>query len=785
MGAADKGLVSSANAAKIVSALANNLDLVVGSLTAAGKVFAALKISALVADFTRWAATTLTATAAVEANTAASAKNTVAQQANSVAHTQNATAQAASTAASAANTAARAANAKAWGEVGAFTRAATGAQEAATLATARNTAAMAANAGQVASAGLVWRGASALVGPWGIALAALTPEILSMGRALGEQTARLMGWGKVMDEAEAKLRAQDQIMKDRAESLARQNALYEEAKNKTFELSKAAVGLIAQFDKLTKDGDTAAEAIGKIGKDFDLASVPGIKNATAVLDKLLADGKLTASEFQAAWAKALDGKDLANFEVLARTALSGAARESERLAQIMDATLRAAITRTGLDFDVLQGKIGASSRSAINDVDAIVQGLDRLKAQGVDAGQVLATSLSKAINTADGQAAVDNLRGRIESLRSVLGDTITNGLLDQARDKALALADAVDKATPGINSVREAMERLGVTSDAALREKAEEGRAAYEKLRDSGTASAREIQASFTAMAQRVLESSGQVGSMGRILTQVSLEAQGAANGMSVSFDAAGQMIVTSMNAGAAATGNLKTGVDNVNGSLRTQIDLRNKLNSLGGGGTQKEEPKTSDGFKANADGSAKGTFTNNLVVADAFAMVNKYRAGKLTSADLADAKFAFDQAQAALDYMEIMGRDNPGGQSHEFIQSTNALYNGARAAYERVQQLVLADKKNAEAAAKAEAEAAKKAQAPTPAPSESTPSPAPSPITSTPAPAAVATRVLKVELLVNGASQGSFMTDELAEAVFEKFLQKIASAKQAAGLPL
>ena len=427
VGAADKGLVSSANAAKIVSALANNLDLVVGSLTAAGKVFAAIKISGLVADFARWAANTLTATAAVEANTAASTKNTVAQQANSAAHAQNATAQAASTAASTANTAARAANAKAWGDVGAFTRAATGAQDAATVATARNTAAMAANAGQVASTGLVWRGASALIGPWGIALAALTPEILSMGRALGEQAARMAGWGKVMDEAEAKLRVQDQIMKDRAESFARQNTLYEEAKNKTFELSKASVGLIAQFDKLVKDGDAVAEAIGKIGKDFDLSTVPGIKNATSVLDQLLADGKLTASEFQVAWAKALDGQDLAKFEVLARTAFAGTSREAERMGQVMDASLRAAVQRTGLDFEVLQGKIGAASRSAINDTESIVAGLVRLKAEGVDTGKVLTASIGKGIETADSEQAIRAVSQQIEFLRKVLGDKITDG----------------------------------------------------------------------------------------------------------------------------------------------------------------------------------------------------------------------------------------------------------------------------------------------------------------------------------------------------------------------
>lgn len=88
VGAADGGLISSANAAKVIDALARNLDLVVGSLTAAGKAWAAIKIAGLVGDFARWASTTLTATAALEANTAAAVANTTAQRSNAAAQAQ-------------------------------------------------------------------------------------------------------------------------------------------------------------------------------------------------------------------------------------------------------------------------------------------------------------------------------------------------------------------------------------------------------------------------------------------------------------------------------------------------------------------------------------------------------------------------------------------------------------------------------------------------------------------------------------------------------------------------
>nr|WP_296021330.1 tape measure protein [uncultured Acidovorax sp.] len=620
VGESDKGLISSANAAKVIDALAKNLDTVVSTLTAAGKAWAAIKIAGLVADFSRWATQMLTATTALEANTAAAVRNTAAQQANSAAQLQGAAAQAANTAATTANTAARAANATAWAEMGAFTRAAGAAQDAATAATARSTAALAANATTAASAGLVWRGASALVGPWGIALAALTPEILGLTRSLGESIAKAAGWGKVLEENERKLRAQDGALKDHQAALARQNALYDEARNRSFDLTKQSTGLIAEFDKLTKSGESSADALSKIGKDFNASNSEGIRAMSAALEKLLADGKITATEFQAAWAKALDGKDLAVFEVNARNAfaavgqeaeklqqqlnqaiqngaseevvrdlrkrlegaLASASREGERVANMMDQVVRAAVQRTGLDFDSLQGKIGAASRSAINDLDAVVGGLDRLKAQGVDTGRVLEASLSKAIDTADGQKAIDEVRSRIEQLRKELGNKVADGLLDQAREKALELGDALDKAKPGINSLREAMKALGVTSDETLKNTAAQAKAAYDTIASSGKASARELSEGFAKAAEAAIAAN-------KGIAPSWVQAQAAARGYTLEVDAAGKTTVRSMADAKAAVGGVATAVRDASDLLRQMgIDAdtaSDKVKALAAGG--------------------------------------------------------------------------------------------------------------------------------------------------------------------------------------------------------
>lgn len=550
VGAADSGLLSSANAAKVIDALAQNLDTLVNTLQTAGKLWAAMKIASLSADFGAWALKTVSATVAVEANTVAVGVNTAAQRSNAAAIAANVAAQTASIAATTASTVSKAKNASAWASIADFASQATGATKRATAATVAGNAAVVSKTGALRVLGGAVRGLTGLFGgPVGLA------ATLFMFRGELEKGAKsVVEWGMGFTEAGKQMKRYEESQRTATESqkeataaaqanaaaIAAQAAKLEEARNQTFELSKQAAASVASFDDMRKKGDSAAEAISKIGKDFDLSNIAGIKNAGAVLDKLLADGKITAAEFQAAWAQALNGQDLAKFEVMARAAFSGAAREGERLAQLMDATVREAVKRTGLDFDQLQGKIGAASRSAINDVQAIVDGLQLLKDEGVDTGRVLTASLGKAIDTADSQQAIEALQAQIESLRAELGNTVTDGLLDQAREKAETLDDALDKATPGINSVAEAMKALGITSDASLKQTAATAKEAYDALKASGVASARELGEAFKKTAEAVIAANNGIAPSW-------LQAEAAARGYKIEVDAAGRATVKSM----------------------------------------------------------------------------------------------------------------------------------------------------------------------------------------------------------------------------------------------
>lgn len=775
VGEADKGSGATASAAKIIEALSKNIDVLVNTLYAAGKGFAAFKIAGLAVDVANWAKATQVSVAATEASTVAVVRNTTATAANTVAQAENATVQRAAAAAATAQAAAQGTAAAAaeasrlrYAALVADMNAVRTTQTATTATTTAATAAQVALASQATKTGLVWAGVSKLFGPLGLVIGALAPEILNVTRSVGEAAAKWAGWGKVLQDNEDKLRSQDLAIKEATASQLRIAAAMEAARNKTFDLSKEAVNLIGKFDGLVKGGDTAADAIGKIGKDFDLATVPGIKNAAGVLDKLAADGKLSAAEFKAAWATALDGKDLAVFETQARAAFSGSSREAERLAELLDATVREAVRRTGLDFVQLQGGIGTAARSAINDVEQIVQGLGRLSAQGVDTARLLTTSIGKAIDTADSQKAVDTLRVQIEGLRSKLGDKITDGLLDQAAQKALALKAALDAATPGINSVAEAFKQLGITAPAELDRIAKANSQAWDLIKIDGTVSADNLAKAFQAYAESAVAASGKVGGASKELTESLLQNQAAAKGLQISFDATGKAIVTAIG-GASDSLNGLTGATNTNTAARysnvSAIDAQTaalarqaQQDKYGKPVSNQEKGLTGDGFKTNKDGSAAGTFTNTAPVDVAFAIAAKQQAGTITAADLADAKTALAQAQT---------------NSKIQTQSTGASAEGISSAMNLLQlttaALDAATGKANQAAAKATT-AAGPGGVPAPVPA---PAPAPAP----------AARTVNFNITFDGQSFGSVPTTDAGAGVLQDLINQLSNAKRGAGL--
>lgn len=403
----------------------------------------------------------------------------------------------------------------------------------------------------------VSRFASLLAGLRTFTLLGIITNFKDIGTWIGESAAKLAGYRDRTAELAREEAVQARILADRLSQRQRELDLQKQQIERQFGIDAAASKAIAKFDEMRKNGDLAADAIAKIGKDFDLSSQPGIRSATAVLDKLLADGKLTAEEFQRAWAQALDGKDLLKFETTARAALQGTAREAEQTAQIVEGSLRAALIRTGLDFEIISGGMSKASVSALNDVETIVKGFHRLKEQGIDAATALTASLGRAINTADSQKALDAVRDRIEALRKQLGDKIADGLLDQAAAKAVDLRNKLDDIKPGINSIDEAMRKLGLQTSASLQMAAADAVKAFDVIKQAGQQEGESYVAwqsrkteAARVMLQRMIDANGGVATE-------AIKARAAMEGLSLTADDSGRAIISSMDKAAASTAGL------------------------------------------------------------------------------------------------------------------------------------------------------------------------------------------------------------------------------------
>lgn len=357
---------------------------------------------------------------------------------------------------------------------------------AATPAVAATGAASAVSAGQMAAAATAARGLATSLR----ILRSLTGIGLVLGAAeLAQEFFRAKREAEEADAAVARMMQEQPVNgpKQAADAAAQSLGVV---------VSKADDAL-AQFDNLKAKGDTTAEALRKIGSDFDLSTSAGIGNAAAVLDALLAKSQITATQFRDAWSQSLQEVNLLEFEVRARQALEGTAEGATQLEQALEAGLREAIRRAGGDFELLSGGMGRAAQSAVADLDYLINNLGALQAAGVDTQRALVQSIGKGINTADSQKALDAIKARVEAVRQELGDKLADGLLDQAAKKALELKLAMEGAVPGIQSVEEAMRQLGITTDASLKESAEVARKAYELIRDSGTATPREIAQAF------------------------------------------------------------------------------------------------------------------------------------------------------------------------------------------------------------------------------------------------------------------------------------------------
>ncbi|MEZ7896023.1 MAG: tape measure protein [Thauera sp.] len=350
----------------------------------------------------------------------------------------------------------------------------------------------------VAVAGLGSAAAAAAPGMQGLAAAAGEAEVkaaaaaLALGKGIPEAMAKIEG-GELQQLADATLPAlREQIEWSAAsfDAMAKANA---EAKARLAETDAAFVSLAASGAATQEQLRGALDAVSAATEEV---------------------------------AETADAMRVVQEYTLSKTAELNTALEAlgTRAAQVL-----------GVDLVEYSSKVSEEFARSSQALEFLVANFGPLKDAGVNAGAAVAAAIGQMTEAARNPAELQKLGEVVKQLGTegkLAGDAVTTAL-EQIRRKA-------DDITPGVNSVEEAFRKLGVTSQKEMDRAAAEAKQAFEVIRESGKATAEELQAAFTAYAEQAVAANGGV-------ADATVKAQASALGLAVEVDKTGKVIVQTM----------------------------------------------------------------------------------------------------------------------------------------------------------------------------------------------------------------------------------------------
>ena len=299
-----------------------------------------------------------------------------------------------------------------------------------------------------------------------------------------------------------------------------------------------------QFQGINTDAARTASELKKVVGAADIGSVDGIAKLSADLALLKDSAHATGEQIDTALRDRLaqlTANELREFAIQAEMAFNQGHFGAEELARINDQVLAASFARLGINAAQALGKVSPAAQEAIDGVDGIVLALERTGASAAQTGAAVEIAISQALAKADSTAALDALIAKVEAMgrAGILSADQVATALDRIKGKS-------DELTPGINSVGEALKRLGIISDAELKKTAAGLREAYEAVVKLG-GSTREQAEAFRHYAEAAIAANGGV-------ADSALAAQAAQHGLSIKANESGKAIVSSMTEAARAT---------------------------------------------------------------------------------------------------------------------------------------------------------------------------------------------------------------------------------------
>jgi TP901 family phage tail tape measure protein len=283
------------------------------------------------------------------------------------------------------------------------------------------------------------------------------------------------------------------------------------------------------------------------------------------------------------------------------------------------------------------------------------------------------------------------LKGVADALTNI-GSAATdaaNKVQSSADKQKAATEDLKQKAEADARAIADAFSRMGIQTKAELATVASVAKKDFDSIKNSGLATTDGLAAAFKRYAEAAIAANGGVASE-------TLKSEAAMYDLDIQVDKTGKSIVRSMDDGRDATDHFRGSVNNATDALREQnsmiqemIKAAERLRQLTSNPVSNRDKVdndnpyglTSDGLKANKDGSAAGTFGNMLPTDLASKLKRGIDSGQAVDMTQADYDAAKKQARDALDFLQQMSKLSAGSVSSRAMRDAQALVNATNTA--------------------------------------------------------------------------------------------------------
>lgn len=305
--------------------------------------------------------------------------------------------------------------------------------------------------------------------------------------------------------------------------------------------SKGAEEMVTEFHALKTSAEGVQGAVDELVKKLKFDDKASIAAFTKALENLGSTGALSARQVDEAWQQAL-GKlnthQLDNFALAAKLAFKQGALSAQEFAKVNEQILAASFDKLGVNAAQALGKISTGAQEAIRSVSLVA---DSAKAAGVgvqETARAIEMAFAAAIPKADSLQAIEALEQQLKAMGAA-GQISAQGLerTQAALDKQRA---TIEGQIPGIQSLEEALRNLGITPQKELDALATSAKQAFDAVKASGTATPREINEAWKAMAEAAIAANNGV-------ADAVIQAEAEARGFAVVTDESGKSVIKTL----------------------------------------------------------------------------------------------------------------------------------------------------------------------------------------------------------------------------------------------